>query len=521
MKIELHFVGTAEPELTKVKSTLPGTAEIISLRGIYALSADSVTFPWSGAVHALTLLLLRAAELGDSAEPHLTGERDTPASSLDYALSKHPRWLREMFGETSSGESKFSSLVAVTNRNGKRQGEISLRFRSPRCISVILNSHKLSTNLELSALREKLEHSWQPHGKRSVRNIPQSVQTGSSTESVVKTVTDLMFIEAERTLSTVDVFNRTKLAARLNALVGDPSFRQVAGNCTVLLNQHEGMLTSSERCGAANMVAHRAILEQSGGLDVAVSMASIGARCIFTHLQTVSGFPLRIDSSFVHALEIGSRILNRDPLLTHDICAIASAPAASLIANRSKHEYEPVMLLPAVSQRIVTPNSRGAAVGGRRFNQLSLLYENPSTASFYFDRLTNEGVMKRKNLKLLHQEPWEAAASLATGDPTLSSILFFPYAELNVKYNDCRFIEIPENAPGIADLVLFAHSGLIKNKPRLRAILAAIRFAWQDLLGEKRFLRSAVEVALAEPQSLANLLRGSGLSQLRQSAGLT
>ncbi len=526
MKIEIHFSDSNSPELMKVLSVTAGGETLRSVRGLLSFEPHACTFTWSGAVHALSILFVRAAEFSASAaasteSAHLEGGKDSPAASLDYALSKQPRWLREMFGETRSGEALFYKLVAVVNRNGKRTGPVSLRFRYPESVSVYLGANRMISAAELRNLGNALEGSWKPHGLRRVRtgreiseqiNGLSSVPAPKLPEEVLRA---LFRNEANRTLRSIDVFHSGKTSARIKSMLSDPSFRRVAGDCSSFFGGYEALLPSAERCGVVDPIVLRKALSSGREIRVAVAMSSIGAQCLFTHLKRQYGLPFQTDYCFSHALEIANRILANDPVLTHDLCAVASAPAASLLANWRKHEYEPVMFLPAVTQRIVAPKSKNGATLRSKWTALSLLYENPSIASFYMDHLVSSGTIQKRNLSLTHQEPWEAASDLSHGDPSLRSILFFPYAELNVEYNNCEFVDLENGHKTVANLILFAHRSLICDKHCLRAVLSAIRSAWRDLLSDKQSLHTAVDYTIASGGYTANLFRVSGLPVLQ------
>jgi hypothetical protein len=92
---------------------------------------DVGSFQWTTAVKALAVLSLKTAlakARGLSAGHRLVGHKGSLAASLDYAVSKQPGWLTEMFGVDSLGISMLRRLVMRTNPERKRPGPVVLCF---------------------------------------------------------------------------------------------------------------------------------------------------------------------------------------------------------------------------------------------------------------------------------------------------------------------------------------------------------------------------------------------------------
>jgi hypothetical protein len=129
--LELSFTSdlSAEIELSRVCYKQAGDApERVCVRGksggVYR-SAGS--FQWTSAVQALCAVCLSAV-LHDKRpaewKPYLAGKRGSLASSLDYALSKMPNWLEEIFGSNSLGAPRARRIFLTTNPNRKRPGPV-------------------------------------------------------------------------------------------------------------------------------------------------------------------------------------------------------------------------------------------------------------------------------------------------------------------------------------------------------------------------------------------------------------
>lgn len=98
-----------------------------SLRGKSAgAHSQAGSFQWTSAVKGLALLAVQAA--GAFEEPFIQGCGGSLAASLDYAISKQPMWLIEMFGCDQSGISLLRRMILRTNPERKRPGPVVLSF---------------------------------------------------------------------------------------------------------------------------------------------------------------------------------------------------------------------------------------------------------------------------------------------------------------------------------------------------------------------------------------------------------
>lgn len=84
------------------------------------------SFQWTSAVKGLALLAVRA--VSGLEEPVIKGCGGSLAASLDYAISKQPMWLTEMFGCDQSGISLIRRMILRTNPERKRPGPTVLSF---------------------------------------------------------------------------------------------------------------------------------------------------------------------------------------------------------------------------------------------------------------------------------------------------------------------------------------------------------------------------------------------------------
>jgi hypothetical protein len=107
---------------------------VVTIRG--ATAPDNIgTFRWSSGVRALSLLLTKQAVVSEARRNGLKDEYDPAAihggdnslaASLDYAISKQPLWLQDMFGTTPQGTLISKLLFRRMNPDRKRPGPVTV-----------------------------------------------------------------------------------------------------------------------------------------------------------------------------------------------------------------------------------------------------------------------------------------------------------------------------------------------------------------------------------------------------------
>jgi len=104
------------------------------------------SFQWTSAVKALGLLLAQTSLNPQNST--IQGHAGSLAASLDYALSKQPVWIAEMFGCDQQGISYARRLILRTNPERKRPGPVVLAvnhvYLPPMAIEVFVDGVKCS-----------------------------------------------------------------------------------------------------------------------------------------------------------------------------------------------------------------------------------------------------------------------------------------------------------------------------------------------------------------------------------------
>ena len=188
-RIELFLTDHEEIRLDEFRFHPEGTSKpLVTLCGgspIYCMSGSRNTFAWSAGVRALTILLLKMA-LNRPGDLSLIGHIGSPAATLDYALSKEPKWLEDFFGVTAQGHSQAKNLFGRRNSERKRPGPVEVfgseRHLPPEAIQVYLNG-ELQSSATLPALISALESEF-GSGKGRGRSMKRELERRNQQRSM-------------------------------------------------------------------------------------------------------------------------------------------------------------------------------------------------------------------------------------------------------------------------------------------------------------------------------------------------
>lgn len=166
-RLSLQFISNGtSAELCESEFSSPILGRSLRcIRGRQAFT-DSIegTFQWTSAVQSLSAVVIKAKIAGLSlastnAWPQsagLSSDLTSWALTLDFALSKKPRWLLDMFGVDRAGSPLVKRLFTRMNPERKRPGPcwvaVSPAFLAPKNISIFLDGGELRTELELANL---------------------------------------------------------------------------------------------------------------------------------------------------------------------------------------------------------------------------------------------------------------------------------------------------------------------------------------------------------------------------------
>jgi hypothetical protein len=156
----------------------------VCIRGKSAGAFDGLgSFQWTSGVRAVCSAFLRFVlfERGTGIEHCLVGGQGSLAASLDYALSKSPTWLQEMFGLTPRGGVYARRLFSISNPNRKRPGPVAVAVNNqvfaPEGVTFVIDGRTVTDDAELLALLRAME------GQNPVETASSAVAIERSTNS--------------------------------------------------------------------------------------------------------------------------------------------------------------------------------------------------------------------------------------------------------------------------------------------------------------------------------------------------
>jgi len=162
--MRLTFCSGETIELLRVDCSHERGATLTCVRGKTSGAYRGVgTFQWSSAVRGMACLFLQAKLVDDASrfEPMLRGGAKSLAASLDYALTKQPAWIVDMFGVSAGGNSLAKRLCNVTNSHRKRGGDVCVslnpRVCPPNCVEVVLDGRVVDTPEILRTMLASIE----------------------------------------------------------------------------------------------------------------------------------------------------------------------------------------------------------------------------------------------------------------------------------------------------------------------------------------------------------------------------
>ncbi len=184
----LYFEGIERLELVRSEfSPSGGSDTLVVIRGKTSGAFTRYgSFQWTSGVRAVCSAFLRytMSEINPGVDYCLIGSRGSLAASLDYALSKGPAWIGEMFGATPGGGLYAKRLFRITNPNRKRPGPVALSVNksliSGASIEVHWNGQKVTGLAELTAILQSIESQDEPESDLEQGETGQKERSANS-----------------------------------------------------------------------------------------------------------------------------------------------------------------------------------------------------------------------------------------------------------------------------------------------------------------------------------------------------
>ena len=490
LSLSLYFEKAARPELVRSEFEHPQLdGRRISVRGKDAGPNQNYgSFQWTPGVKALCYFFIR--ELVLQVEAPLSGYSGSLASSIDYALSKQPTWLCEMFGWDESGSSLLRKLINRHNSNLKRPGPVSLALRS-----------SLKQSFFLKVFLDGIEIRDPSHIEQIANSLCGEVNKESEALEGVRGFESSFQTELENILFARNIFNPTSLKTHIDEINSHASFRRVVGKDVSIIDDKFLNLSAEQRLGTAK--------GRLKPFSIFYPISGIGCQALFRHMKSKHFVPVKIRDDFSHAVDILGKLMSGSINPLPEAIMMGIGPAATLLNNNKQLPYVPLMLLPPVSHRVSVSEASDESLDG----EYAFLSDEPSTCSFYFDDLTAKGLISKKRSNVIHMEPDEIFAAHRSGDSSFRTISFFPYFVIEETLAGAKNIHSVKDRDLYKDSVLFVR----EDYEQKRELEVAIRNAWLDLLASKEARTKVVREMFSDQTYLKSIYRYSGIYNLAYS----
>ena len=527
-KFELSFVSDANG-ISLVRSVFTsrwGRDSFVCARGSTTASTKGV-FKWSRAVQALCHLvceykIFSLFDVGElNRKQFISGEAGSAAATLDYALSKQPLWMLDMFGTGERGDPLIRRLFIRENPERKRPGPVSIYVNPnvlpPSGVEVILDGREITKLEDFISLANAI-HDCLDGGAGRLFDGGSSMEVDdpkcNPTESSgpvglnasagieLNIFFEQMFAdEALGMLRSTDIFRPKELACSLSRINANSSFRKVSGNPLLLSAGMESRLTSSQRIGSEEESFLDLQLKTDEPIRICTTFSLMSTILIVKYLQSVKGYNIDFNYNFAHTNEIVNRISESRFTQVPDLIVMGLAPAARLLDTSKHHSYLPLMIMPKVSNRMI---SRVEDKLDKRHLQDScfvLPTDQPTTASFYFDYLCRRGLVDSRKARVIYCEPDEISSFLLPDNEDTHAILWFPHYHLSQILNGCTIDSLADNESTIGldfETVMFAGSHFRAKTNQVIALSVAIRHAWLTLARGGSELHSMIKMLISD-----------------------
>ncbi len=523
----LVMSGLEKPELVATSFSHPRLAtELHSVRGREpSIHEVSGSFQWTSAAQALTVLMLKtaASRRGLNVVPVLQGSVGSLASSLDFALTKLPSWLLEMFGRDNRGCPLARAILHRSNSGLKHTGPVVIGIggfaRKELQVEVRVGTSLLTDSAQIIALASQIESAWRPH---HIARVPSKKHQAATSERrpemlparFVERFTTRALGEVMYALRATNIFSRDGLLQAVGEIVDNPSFIKIAGKRRELFAACEMDRLRSGHCGYFSDLTRldRALRTDGSNIRVALGTVPSAFSVIFEDL-VCKGYSICIDADDSDASDKVARIENNSYAVPPDLISLGIATAAEVVGRLAHRGYHPIMVGPKHSARFISKVPIADA-NNLKLNEGRILchYASPSSGTFYLEALHRAGVLRRRRVDIQHGSPAKMFEELRQGDPELRVIVHFPNHDLNVMFNGCSYLDSAHVQSAYFPGVLFAHESLIAQQERLFCLIAAFRNSWLTLRDDSERVQQLIAGVLAGPGYLERVLSISGIA---------
>lgn len=466
------------------------------------MSPGASPLQWSKAVKGLCLFAIHAKK-----QVPFEGGRGSYAAALDFALSKGPRWLVDLFGENANG-------VCHARRIIKRRNP---ELKSGETCTLTLNECMLPYGaIELYVGNDLIS---QPeHIDRLLLKLLYGSEQLKSEEQAQSGWKEFLFSiyqrELQRSFQWRTPFSKHLRLSYFQSLRGNSSVQHLFPVNSRLGNETLNELMNSHPDNIGRETCWSSLIGEVGsiGRPLRLAMSAPGCPLVITNYLKSIGFSIESDWRYTHAGYVAEQVAQKN---IEDIDGFYAAltPSLAFVARDRLKNFVPVSLLPQTNHSIVSNSPSRPRSMKKKARKTILLGKEITSAHLVHSELAAQGQWDGSK-DILGEDPDIVAYHLKEDSDPINAILFFPFCDIVSELGSFS-AKSAENAPSVSQpFILFLRRDLPHFERVTRALQIAFKHAWLELSESKKELDCAINDYLAIeglPQYLARISGASAL----------
>jgi hypothetical protein len=377
----------------------------------------------------------------------------------------------------------------------------------------------LETKEELTTLRDLLPAST-PHSNTRPRNrqieaygspyrgMSHKGHDGHLSVSPDKWLPGVLGQELSNALTSTDIFSTSALGRTMSKLFDDPYLsKHLPRTGGVFLWEQTAALPLSALLGLRQPDQDR-VKAKLREITIAAPVFLAGAIGLLMYLRN-KGLPVHIDYCFYRSSDILSEAW-RDkctPLPDGFACSVASFP--EMLRTAKRFDYEPLMLLPGVSSRVVTRAAHSRQTDRDTCREILVIGDQPTSGSIYAQRLVRN---RRAGDPQMHIKSVSARCfedSAPPCDEGLGLVQGFPTYHYHHRVNGACLVDRPAGGENSLETILFIRRSMIADG-RAALLNLLIRDVWLEVQESSAALSRLVALVSNDALYLKSLKRFGG-----------